>query len=283
MVNDVVARAVCLAVGALALSATGCDNLFGLRQVGGPIDSTMIVRDVFRPSDSVVMPTHDEDGDGRADVADNCPAIPNAAQEDADGDEVGDVCDPHPATALDRIYYFDPLLNFDVWSVFSGTWVVGNDEVTQTDVDGEMTAYLPTGAMLVDPTVMITVDGVAGTDGGAYLIIEETVTSSGPYGTLCYLNVPSSAMVIFDDRDVPGSYSEYYSAALPGTGPLTISVQASSADGTGPTRCSGMRDGTTVVTENPMSSTPMPAARAGLYTWYAATTYRSVTVFDRKP
>ncbi|MCU1377847.1 MAG: cartilage oligomeric matrix protein [Acidimicrobiales bacterium] len=36
----------------------------------------------------------DADGDGVADAADNCPAVPNPAQADADTDGVGDACDP---------------------------------------------------------------------------------------------------------------------------------------------------------------------------------------------
>ena len=35
----------------------------------------------------------DGDGDGSADVDDNCPLVSNPQQEDADGDNVGDVCD----------------------------------------------------------------------------------------------------------------------------------------------------------------------------------------------
>ena len=35
----------------------------------------------------------DTDGDGRIDTADNCPAVPNFAQTDVDGDRLGDACD----------------------------------------------------------------------------------------------------------------------------------------------------------------------------------------------
>ncbi|MBK8914072.1 MAG: thrombospondin type 3 repeat-containing protein [Phycisphaerales bacterium] len=42
---------------------------------------------------------NDADGDGVADVFDNCPALANPNQEDADGDGVGDLCDNCPALA----------------------------------------------------------------------------------------------------------------------------------------------------------------------------------------
>jgi cysteine-rich repeat protein len=35
----------------------------------------------------------DQDGDTLADPIDNCPQVPNSAQDDVDGDEVGDLCD----------------------------------------------------------------------------------------------------------------------------------------------------------------------------------------------
>jgi hypothetical protein len=40
----------------------------------------------------------DADSDGLADLADNCPDHPNAAQTDSDGDGAGDVCDPVTST-----------------------------------------------------------------------------------------------------------------------------------------------------------------------------------------
>lgn len=39
------------------------------------------------------IPSADADGDGWADVDDNCPSVANAQQEDGDSDGVGDVCD----------------------------------------------------------------------------------------------------------------------------------------------------------------------------------------------
>ncbi len=42
----------------------------------------------------------DPDRDGVIDIADNCPLEDNADQANGDGDELGDVCDPCPATVL---------------------------------------------------------------------------------------------------------------------------------------------------------------------------------------
>ncbi len=52
---------------------------------------------VIDPPDVTVTTTDDDvdsDGDGVADDLDNCPFVPNASQEDLDGDGVGDACDP---------------------------------------------------------------------------------------------------------------------------------------------------------------------------------------------
>lgn len=46
------------------------------------------------PTPGVKAPDPDGDGDGVLDSVDNCPAVPNADQADADSDNIGDLCDP---------------------------------------------------------------------------------------------------------------------------------------------------------------------------------------------
>jgi hypothetical protein len=100
-----------LAIGLLA--AGGCNRVFGLLEVegtGGDDDGT----DANEPDDGIRPPTcwspetidHDEDMDFIPDGCDTCPADPNGAQLDSDGDGVGDECDPHTSSA-DRIAFFD--------------------------------------------------------------------------------------------------------------------------------------------------------------------------------
>ena len=44
----------------------------------------------------------DDDGDGIPNGQDNCPAIPNPDQSDADGDGVGDVCEDSPVPSVSK-------------------------------------------------------------------------------------------------------------------------------------------------------------------------------------
>jgi hypothetical protein len=54
---------------------------------------------VVRVNSSNAPPRFDQDLDGVIDVADNCPLVANPGQENRDGDELGDACDPFPDDA----------------------------------------------------------------------------------------------------------------------------------------------------------------------------------------
>jgi hypothetical protein len=66
----------------LAISGSACIGIDGTYPFVGAID------------DLVIVQGNDREGDGLADDADNCPAVANADQADADGDGAGDACDP---------------------------------------------------------------------------------------------------------------------------------------------------------------------------------------------
>lgn len=80
---------------------------------------------------------HDEDHDGLLDDVDDCPTVPNppaapgGAQDDLDGDGVGDACDPHPDTkgdVLASVEYFDTGFG-RFWAPDTDNWTVSLDSV----------------------------------------------------------------------------------------------------------------------------------------------------------
>lgn len=68
---------------------------------------------------------HDDDGDGAGDVCDGCPHVVDTDHDNADGDDLGDLCDPRMGGEPNRIVLFDPLTEGSAtsWSgVGSPTW-----------------------------------------------------------------------------------------------------------------------------------------------------------------
>jgi Bacterial Ig domain/Beta-propeller repeat len=80
----------------------------------------------------------DQDGDNVSNLLDNCPAVSNPTQLDADGDGIGNACDPNS---------FAPVANNDAYSTNQniqltvlGTGVLGND--TDADPSTTLTAVI---------------------------------------------------------------------------------------------------------------------------------------------
>jgi len=81
----------------------------------------------------------DADGDGVPDATDNCPAVPNAGQEDLDGDGLGDACDPD--IDGDGLVNEDDAFPFDAaeWLDTDGD-EIGNNADPDDDNDGVLDA-----------------------------------------------------------------------------------------------------------------------------------------------
>ena len=75
-------------VSDLTSGASYIFTIGGLDFQHGVLNQTLPLR-----STTVLLP-NDGDGDGVADAGDNCPALSNPGQENTDGDDLGDLCDP---------------------------------------------------------------------------------------------------------------------------------------------------------------------------------------------
>ena len=79
----------------------------------------------------------DDDGDGVRDTEDNCPATPNPNQDDADGDQIGDACDPTPnGDIIEVVFSSNPDGNFEIYGMKAdGTGVVRLTDNAADDLD----------------------------------------------------------------------------------------------------------------------------------------------------
>ena len=73
---------------------------------------------------------HDEDTDGLVDACDNCPGTFNMGQENADGDDLGNVCDPDTTVAFaqHRILFAGFETSPEGWYA-DEAWGVANDSI----------------------------------------------------------------------------------------------------------------------------------------------------------
>jgi hypothetical protein len=77
----------------------------------------------------------DHDNDGRGDVCDVCPHLPDSGA-DSDGDGVGDACDPNPTVPTDRIALFDGFYDQPQWDVVQGqAWQASGGALHQNRLD----------------------------------------------------------------------------------------------------------------------------------------------------
>jgi hypothetical protein len=98
-------------------------------------DGDGVADDVDNCPDAINKSQHDEDLDGLGDHCDNCPWVPNVDQGNADGDGLGTVCDDAGESTTDCLALFAGFGDDNGWESIRGSWTVGGDVLTQTDVD----------------------------------------------------------------------------------------------------------------------------------------------------
>ncbi|HEY5934268.1 MAG TPA: thrombospondin type 3 repeat-containing protein, partial [Kofleriaceae bacterium] len=99
---------------AFCMLSSGCHVIFALEErppgdAGGGEQAITDADDALSTDAHVcwnpALVIYDEDNDGHKDGCDNCPAVHNPAQANADSDQLGDACDAHPGV-IDTIVYW---------------------------------------------------------------------------------------------------------------------------------------------------------------------------------
>jgi len=276
------------------LALASCDRLLGLDSIPPLHDAPIDVRALDALPDGLVLSGHDEDNDGIDDTIDLCPSDfdQTMPQPDADGDGVGDACDPHPDLPIDYIAYFDPLISFGPWHQLAGTWTSGSDDVSVGFQGNSSMALLEHGVtdgeLFKNPTIEVWVSSaitqLATEDVGAF-VATDTVDPPPPLasGVFCYDDLAVGSLAYYERRAV-ANQSKEIDTPFAATLPVRIRVVANSETNDvlgGPVACEGYSPGNShMATEtNPGYAQPITSGKVGLYTFDAAATFTSVTVF----
>ena len=249
------------------VALTGCDSLFGLEREY-EIDAPL-------PGDQCWSATEpgNEDLDGFADGCDPCPADPDAAINDTDGDTVGDFCDPDVQTADSRIIAFDGFTDTTDWMTTGGTWVTAKSEYRQTLATGTATAEV-TIPVAVYPAIDVRFRNPVACDlcgPGAYVVLgTRRVGCMYEYrdGT-DQISITLDGATVQTKTPMPeGSPDRLVVRVLPGN-----MIQCRAYSG-------GRQTAELVSTSIPWA---MTTARVGLITRSALATYDSITVLGSPP
>ncbi|MGE5186157.1 MAG: thrombospondin type 3 repeat-containing protein [Acidobacteriota bacterium] len=188
----------------------GCNAVFGLQQTApdpGDQDGDGIA-DIADNCPADANPAQaDEDGDGVGDICDTCPLVPNAGDgqtADADGDRVPDACDTHALSKGNCLVLFDSFndpsslaANWQVQATDAGSTAVadGGDVVLVPSATSAAITLLASEASGVPANALYDVevdsgDGVHGT--GTALAAVSTTSSPTSMGYRCELLHTSS-------------------------------------------------------------------------------------------
>jgi len=97
---------------------------------------------------SVTMSSVDNDGDGISNILDNCPYDSNLGQEDHDGDEIGDACDPNTEIIANTVAT-DTTFGGDL--TVSASFTVPSGIIVDFDfVNFKITVKAPNGKILIE-------------------------------------------------------------------------------------------------------------------------------------
>jgi uncharacterized repeat protein (TIGR01451 family) len=112
------------------------------RTVHGLLDEIKIYNRALSASEIQAIGSADTDADGVPDRSDNCPSVSNPTQSNADGDPLGDACDPNS---------FAPVANNDSYSTNQNTplTVLGSGVLTN-DTDADTNSL--TAAIVTNPS-----------------------------------------------------------------------------------------------------------------------------------